>query len=170
MRFSNNAFTGFSVPRSPTVTVKALKTMAERMPTIDGAVPDFVRRKSTMLFIACSLWLSVTLFAFIPTVTFIFAIPHEAWVVISTLCGVLGTLITTWLVKRFDARIAKRTEDTKAQTELLKSTIDWAVRERQDLYKETEETYRAMVMVRDKEIERLTNQLEELRQKQSGNQ
>ena len=138
------------------VSLKMIQREFDHLPNLSGIIPEIIRRKSAMLFITSSIWVSAIIFAYIPPIAFLWNLPTEAWGLISAVCGVLGTLITTWVIKRFDARISQRTTESTTQTEMLKSTIDWALKERQELYKESEEAYKRMLDSRDKEIERLT--------------
>lgn len=141
--------------KKPTISARTIERQLNQLPDLSDIIPDFIRRKSAMLFITSSIWVSAIIFAYVPPIAFLLALPTEAWGLISVVSGVLGTLVTTWLVKRFDARISQRTSETNAQQEMLKSTIDWAVKERQELYRESESAWKAMIESRDKEIERL---------------
>lgn len=132
-------------------TISMIKRQADQL-GLDDVVPNFIPRKSAMLFLGFSLWIAACLFATLSPMAFILALPAEAWPVIGSLCGVLGALITTLLVKRYDDRISKRTQETAASIEQLKSTIDWAVKERQELYLESEKAFKLVVFLKDQTI------------------
>lgn len=129
-----------------------VKQHTDQLPRPEDVVPEFIRRKSAMLFLAFSLWVAALLFATVSPLPFLLALPPEVWPVIGSVCGVVGALITTLLVKRYDDRINKRTQETASSIEQLKSTIDWAVKERQELYLESEKAFKFIVFLKDQTI------------------
>lgn len=145
---------------APKISARFIERQFNQLPNVADVIPDVVRRKSAMLFIVSSIWSAAIIFAYMPPIAFLLALPTEAWGLISALCGVLGTLVTTYVVKRFDAKINQRTNENTTQQEFLKQNIQWALQERQELFKESEAVYGKMLASRDKEIERLSAHLD----------
>lgn len=148
----------------PMISARVIERQLDQLPSVKDVIPDVVRRNSAMLFFMSSIWMAAIIFAYVPPIAVMLALPAEAWSVISVICGALGTLVTTWLVKKFDAKINQKTTETTSQTEILKQTIDWALKERQELYRESEAAWNKMITGRDQEIERLKTQLSNMQQ------
>jgi len=150
-------------PNKP-ASIEDLRQRVESLPSLDNLVPDFIREHRVGILIALALYHAVVIFAYVPPISLFVGLSDAAWGVISAVCGVLGTLVTTWLVKRYDARVAIRAQTVQTSQELLRQTIEWAAKERQELYLESERSYKAMIEMREQEIVELRAEIQRLKQ------
>ncbi len=133
----------------PAITLGQIRAQAEELPSLR----DLQLRpwEATVMTIVGSIWLTALLLALSQPLALLFLNPN-AWNLFSGAIGVVGTLVTAWLVQAYQARVARRAQETTATTELLKSTIDWAVKERQELYAESERAFKMIVQSKDQAI------------------
>lgn len=144
-----DAMNQFVLDRRPTVTLTQIRAQAEKLPRL----ADLQLRpwEINVMTIVGSFWMAASLLALSQPLAFVFVSP-DAWNLFSAAIGVVGALVSAWLVQTIQARVAKRAQDTTASTELLRQTIDWAVKERQELYQESEKAFQVIVRMKDQVI------------------
>lgn len=145
----------------PTLSLEQIEAQAENLPlSASGAFRPKTWR-DWLVFMVVSTWVSATIYAYVPPLGVLLELSGNAWAALSAGCGVIGTLLTTWLVKRYEARQAKG----QAVADQLKTTIEWAIKERQELYLEAERNFKLILAEKDALIASQRAEIERLRER-----
>lgn len=92
----------------------------------------------------------------------IFGFSREA---LALLVGAAGPYVVRLAANWWNARQQRLKVVTGTHAQTLHDTIDWVIKERKELYLESEERYKALIARQDTEIHRLREEVDRLRKR-----